>query len=111
MAGRRARHVAVIDEAWCIGCTLCIKACPVDCIVGTPSCMHTMIEADCTGCELCMPACPVDCISLESATPGRTGWAAWSEADASTALQRYTTRQARLAAIERSEAERLAQSA
>ena len=53
----------MIDEAWCIGCTLCIKACPVDCIVGAPKLMHTVIDAQCTGCELCIPACPVDCIA------------------------------------------------
>ncbi len=94
------RHVAVIDEAWCIGCTLCIKACPVDAIVGANKLMHTVIEADCTGCELCIAPCPVDCISLESVTPGRTGWAAWSEGDARQARQRYEQRQARLAAQE-----------
>ena len=55
------RLLAVIDEAGCIGCTLCIKACPVDCIIGAPKRMHTVIDADCTGCELCVPACPVDC--------------------------------------------------
>ena len=58
------RSVAWIDEAWCIGCTLCIKACPVDCIVGGNKRMHTVIESQCTGCELCIPACPVDCIAL-----------------------------------------------
>ncbi len=47
--------MAVIDEAWCIGCTLCIKACPVDCIIGAPKRMHTVIDALCTGCELCLP--------------------------------------------------------
>ena len=46
------RRLAVIDEQWCIGCTLCIKACPVDCIVGAPKTMHTVIDAQCTGCEL-----------------------------------------------------------
>ena len=59
------RRLAVIDEQWCIGCTLCIKACPVDCIVGAPKLMHTVIPELCTGCELCIPACPVDCIVLE----------------------------------------------
>ena len=83
------RHVAWIDEAWCIGCTLCIKACPVDFIVGGNKRMHTVIEAQCTGCELCIPACPVDCIALENVTGTRTGWAAWSAADADSARERY----------------------
>jgi electron transport complex protein RnfB len=81
--------MAVIDEAWCIGCTLCLDACPTDAIVGINKRMHTVIEAHCTGCELCIPVCPVDCISLEVETPGRTGWQAWSEAQAEAALQRY----------------------
>ncbi len=83
------RTVAFIDEAWCIGCTLCIKACPVDAIIGTNKAMHTIVEADCTGCELCIPACPVDCIELEIATPDHTGWQAWTPADANAALQAY----------------------
>ncbi len=57
-------QVAFIDEDRCIGCTLCIQACPVDAIVGAAKRMHTVIEADCTGCELCLPPCPVDCIDL-----------------------------------------------
>ncbi len=83
------RTVAYIDEAWCIGCTLCIKACPVDAIIGTNKAMHTVIEDLCTGCELCIPACPVDCIELEIATPGATGWQAWSQPNADQALERY----------------------
>ena len=83
------RQVAWIDEAWCIGCTLCITACPVDCIVGGNKRMHTVIESQCTGCELCVPACPVDCIALENVTAERTGWQAWSRADADAARDRY----------------------
>jgi electron transport complex protein RnfB len=90
------RQVAIIDEAWCIGCTLCIKACPTDAILGANKLMHTVIEPWCTGCELCIPVCPVDCIALESVTDTRTGWAAWSEQEAQTALSRYTSRQKRL---------------
>lgn len=83
------RTMAFIDEDWCIGCTLCIKACPVDAIVGSSKSMHTIIESACTGCELCIPACPVDCIEIEIATPGLKGWAAWDQSQADAALDRY----------------------
>ncbi|MBS82480.1 RnfABCDGE type electron transport complex subunit B [Variovorax sp.] len=83
------RRLAVIDEAWCIGCTLCLDACPTDAILGINKRMHTVIDAHCTGCELCIPVCPVDCISLEDATPGRSGWQAWSPAQAAHARARY----------------------
>ena len=89
------RHMAIIDEAWCIGCTLCIKACPTDAILGANKLMHTVIEPWCTGCELCIPVCPVDCISLENVTDVRTGWAAWSEQEARTSRARYESRQKR----------------
>ncbi|RYX97405.1 MAG: electron transport complex subunit RsxB [Comamonadaceae bacterium] len=89
------RALAVIDEAWCIGCTLCLDACPTDAILGGNKMMHTVIEPWCTGCEMCIPVCPVDCISLENVTGDRTGWAAWSQADAATARRRYTFHQAR----------------
>lgn len=83
------RTVAFIDEAWCIGCTLCIKACPTDAIVGSHKRMHTVIEPYCTGCELCIPVCPVDCIQLETVSGSATGWAAWSAPLALQARQRY----------------------
>lgn len=83
------RTVAFIDETWCIGCTLCIKACPVDAIVGANKLMHTVIEPYCTGCELCLPVCPVDCILLENVTGQATGWAAWSPEQAQEAQTRY----------------------
>jgi electron transport complex protein RnfB len=90
------RTVAFIDEDWCIGCTLCIAACPVDAIVGANKRMHTVIEAHCTGCELCLPVCPVDCILLENVTGEATGWNAWSSAQAAQARQRYEARSIRL---------------
>jgi electron transport complex protein RnfB len=93
-AQRRKRHgsprtLAVIDEAWCIGCTLCIKACPTDAILGANKRMHTVIAEHCTGCELCIPVCPVDCIELVNASAEATGWSAWSAAQAEHARSRY----------------------
>ena len=81
--------VAVIDEDWCIGCTLCLKVCPTDAILGANKRMHTVIEPHCTGCELCIPVCPVDCIQMEAVSGERTGWDAWSQEQADTARQRY----------------------
>ncbi len=60
----RPKAVAVIDEQSCIGCTLCIQACPVDAILGAAKSMHTVIADECTGCELCVAPCPVDCIAM-----------------------------------------------
>lgn len=100
------RLVALIDENWCIGCTLCIKACPTDAIVGSHKRMHTIIEPWCTGCELCLPVCPVDCIQLENASGERTGWSAWSQTEADTARQRYQARQSRRSREEREHQDR-----
>ncbi|RDI20098.1 electron transport complex protein RnfB [Pseudacidovorax intermedius] len=91
------RTLAVIDEAWCIGCTRCLEVCPTDAILGFHKRMHTVIETHCTGCELCVPVCPVDCIALEVVTPGLSGWAAWSQTQADDARRRYTARQRRIA--------------
>jgi Na+-translocating ferredoxin:NAD+ oxidoreductase subunit B len=101
----RPRQLAVIDESLCIGCTLCIQACPVDAIVGAAKQMHTVIPELCTGCDLCVAPCPVDCIAMVDATPGRTGWAAWSQEQADAARARHAKRVARL---RREKEERLA---
>jgi electron transport complex protein RnfB len=93
------RTLARIDEAACIGCALCLKACPVDAIVGAGKRMHTVIDLLCTGCELCLPVCPVDCIALVPADgDGATGWQAWSAAEADQARRRYASHRQRLAA-------------
>ncbi len=83
------RSTVFIDENWCIGCTLCIKVCPTDAIMGSNKLMHSVLEAYCTGCELCLPVCPVDCIELENVSGAATGWEAWSPELADQARRRY----------------------
>ena len=92
----RSRPVAVIDEALCIGCTLCTQACPVDAIVGAAKQMHTVLPDHCTGCDLCVAPCPVDCIAMVNVTGIRTGWDAWSQAQADAARTRHDFRTERL---------------
>jgi len=92
----RPRAVAVIDENLCIGCTLCIQACPVDAIVGAAKQMHTVVSDLCTGCDLCVAPCPVDCIDMVEVTPGRSGWDAWSQEQANGARERHAFRTFRL---------------
>jgi electron transport complex protein RnfB len=92
----RPRPVAVIDETICIGCTLCIQACPVDAILGAGKQMHTVIPQLCTGCDLCVAPCPVDCISMVNVTGDRTGWDAWSQQQADDARRRHDFRVMRL---------------
>jgi electron transport complex protein RnfB len=91
----RTRTCAVIDEAICIGCTLCIQACPVDAILGAAKQMHTVLPSLCTGCDLCIAPCPVDCITMEEVTI-TTGWAAWSPEQATGARARHDFRAQRL---------------
>ena len=70
----KPKSVAFIDEQICIGCTLCIQACPVDAIAGAAKQMHTIIASECTGCELCLPPCPVDCISMVTVAEDLPHW-------------------------------------
>jgi len=88
----RPLTVAVIDESRCIGCTLCIPACPVDAILGSAKRMHSVIASHCTGCDLCLPPCPMDCISMVPVTPAR----AWTAADRDAARARHAVRRVRL---------------
>jgi electron transport complex protein RnfB len=88
----KRRSVAVIDESRCIGCTLCIAACPVDAIVGARRLMHTVVGRWCIGCRLCLAPCPVDCIDMVAA-PQRP----WTREDAQGAQRRAKLRRRRLA--------------
>lgn len=73
-AAAKPKSVAVIIEKDCIGCTLCIQACPVDAILGAAKQMHTVIEDECTGCELCLPPCPVECIDMVPLAQNIDNW-------------------------------------
>lgn len=101
----QARRVAIVDEARCIGCTLCIQACPVDAIVGAPKLMHTVVTELCSGCDLCVPPCPVDCIAM---VPSTGADAIWDRGRADAARERFELRRARLERERRERAERMA---
>ena len=86
------RMIALIDEARCIGCTLCIQACPTDAIVGAPKQMHTVLTEHCTGCELCLPPCPVDCIDLLTLSQLAQRGSAWAQGEGHTPVVAHATR-------------------
>ena len=91
-------RVARIDAQACIGCTLCIQACPVDAIIGAPKRLHDVLAALCSGCDLCVDPCPVDCITMDNARRE------WTSADATAARVRHETRSRRLASEARAAA-------
>ena len=95
------KQIAVIDEALCIGCVMCIKACPTDAIVGAAKQMHTVIEQDCTGCKLCLEPCPVDCIDMVDAsqTP-HPSWR-WNDYSPEEVVRARNLTEAKLARIEK----------
>ena len=99
-----SRKLAIIDENACIGCTLCIKACPVDAILGTNKMMHTVIADECTGCDLCIPVCPVDCITMVDDINQD-----WSLERRNKAENRYLSHQERIVRGKREREERLKQ--
>jgi electron transport complex protein RnfB len=100
------QRVAFIDEARCIGCTLCIQACPVDAIIGAAKQMHTVLSSLCSGCDLCVAPCPVDCIEMR---PALGADAIWDGDRADAARSRHQRRQARLERQKRSRSERAEQ--
>ena len=104
----KPKVLARIDEDLCIGCTLCIQACPVDAIVGAAKSMHTIIAAECTGCELCIPPCPVDCIETYPAPKQKLlppwRWPEYSPSQTERARRQTQARCLRLSQLSRDKA-------
>ena len=52
-----------INKDECIGCSLCARNCPVECIFGSREEKYTITQVDCIKCGNCMEVCPVNAIS------------------------------------------------
>ncbi len=102
----RPRLIALVDEAKCVGCALCIQACPFDAVIGAHGRMHTVMRSLCTGCRLCLPPCPMDCISM---VPAPQEEAHWDREFAIAARERRKARARRLARDQMERAARLEQ--
>lgn len=98
--GPQTQHsLAVIDETWCIGCTKCLRACPVDAILGAKKMAHVVVTQYCTGCELCVQVCPVDCIEIVPTQDGEEpvpGQSLWSQAQSHLFKERYAVHKERM---------------
>ena len=94
------REIAVIDESACIGCTVCIRACPVDAIIGARKWMHSVLASECTGCGLCVEPCPVDCIAMAPARTGPATAQGWLAERAPLARRRFERRRVRESALD-----------
>ncbi|MBO67465.1 MAG: electron transporter RnfB [Acidiferrobacteraceae bacterium] len=105
LAPRTSRSFALIVENECIGCTLCIDACPVDAIIGARKHMHTVLEDHCTGCNLCVPACPVSCIDMHASRntaehQTHSAWEEFTEEEIASSRERFSSRRNRLRSSE-----------
>ena len=94
------RETAIIDESECTGCTVCIRACPVDAIIGARKWMHAVVESECTGCGLCVEPCPVDCISMVPARTGPATAQGWLVERAPLARRRFERRRIRESSLD-----------
>lgn len=103
--------LAVIDESWCIGCTKCLRACPVDAIFGAKKKVHVVISQHCTGCELCIPVCPVDCITVKPVQEDNNGQplrqSIWTTEQSDIFRLRYTAHKERMEQMEKARQARL----